>query len=195
MWTSIMWFRRGKSGGFVWALWWAVGLHQMGVFAWLAEELNRFLIRTLIYGYSWLSPIYDLCWGLCYVQKAQKWRRRPQTMEQRQWRVRKESRLCQVRTRRRLQKEWREQRRKGESAAAVRCHVRGGNIGEAQGAAITHITATARAAIAVCLATMYLPAEGLESLHLPRYEWVLMHLMLRLCSVACTRCAQGDIIC
>jgi hypothetical protein len=91
-------------------------------------------------------------------------------MGQQQWWVRKESRLCQVRTRRRLQKERREERRKGESAAAVRCRVRGGNIGEVQRAAITHITATARAAIAVGLATMYLPAEGLGSLHLPRYE-------------------------
>jgi hypothetical protein len=84
--------------------------------------------------------------------------------------VGKESKLCQVRTRRRLQKERREERRKGESATAVRCRVRGGNIGAAQGAAITHITATARAAIAVVLATMHLPAEGLGSLHLLRYE-------------------------
>jgi hypothetical protein len=91
-------------------------------------------------------------------------------MERRPRRVGKESRLCQLRTRRRLQKEWRSERRKGESIVAVRYRGRGGNIGAVQGAAITHITATAQTAIAVFLATMCLPAEGLGSLHLPRYE-------------------------
>jgi hypothetical protein len=91
-------------------------------------------------------------------------------MERQPRRVEKESRPCQVRTRRRLQKEQREERRKGESAEAVRCRERGGNIGAAQGAAITRITATAQATIAVFLATMCLQAEGLGSLHLPRYE-------------------------
>jgi hypothetical protein len=53
---------------------------------------------------------------------------------------------------------------------AVNFRGRGGSIGAALGAAITRITATVHATSAVRLTTTRLPAEGLGSFHLPRYE-------------------------